>query len=53
MKGDTMEELTKEEKEFIVEVLSKTPMQGTLLTLPATLDKIMKIITKLQGPVDL
>lgn len=40
--------LTKEEKEFVVEVLKGMQLQGNFVTLQAPLAKIASIITKLE-----
>ncbi len=44
-------ELTKEEKDLIVMALRKVPLQGTLETLPAGIEKIADLIWKIQGVV--
>jgi len=52
MEEQSMEEvlskaLTDEEKKLVVDVLSNIPLQGSIQTLPAQMEKIVTIIRKL------
>lgn len=44
---------TKEEKKLIQDVLLNTPLQGTVQTLPASMQKILDIVKKLEEPNEL
>ena len=46
-----MIEFTKEEKDFLKEVLLSVPIQGNIQTLPAMLNKVANILTKLDEEI--
>lgn len=44
--------LSNEEKEFVIQILSNAPLQGSLQTLTPTLEKIAKIVKKIRESMD-
>ena len=47
-----VEELTKDEIMIIIKIISNTPLNGTVETLPAVLTQLNQIISKLTLQID-